>query len=160
MSLPETRSMSKSKTKVFQFKPPPKAKIDTPLNRPKADSLVESFAGEIQGMPASDLEERWARSADKHKHGYEFRNVYLGARNQTDSVELDFLMYSNPAQPQPIQIDGEIGHDSEQERQKDRVKDSLLDNELRGQASPVIRVKWDRLQTQDMADATYKEIIG
>jgi hypothetical protein len=147
--------------KTFQFKIEQPARNIGALNRPQEQgNLVETFAGEIQGKDASDLEERWARTADKRGDGYDFRTANVVGRNLPGEVELDFLMYVNPEQPQPIQIDGEIGHNTKAEQDEDAVKDAILNEELKGYAAPVIRVKWDKLQSQEDTDRTYAEIFG
>jgi hypothetical protein len=147
--------------KSFRFPKPRNPSLAVgAVNRIGAEpSASETFVGEIKGWPASDIEERTARSLDKYGWSYEFRNVYNGRRNQSGSVELDF--YAEKAgQIQPIQTDGGYAHASSAQKEEDAMKDAILNNELgRYGAKPVIRVPGYELENQAMADAFYRRIL-
>jgi len=113
----------------------------------------------VQGMPASDLEERFSKALDKLDGvTYEFRVPYLAGRSMLGEVELDFAVYAPTLYP--VQVDGEIGHSSSAQLASDKLKDALLDDHLRGTgAAPVVRVKWPDLQTQADADRLVREMF-
>lgn len=147
--------------KPFQFKierTPVRPKETLQRLRPetKAD---EEFVGEIQGLPASDLEERFARALHRANLQYAFRQVFGGSRNQSGTTELDFMVYVGPTQ-YPIQIDGEFAHASGEQKQEDLMKNAILDEALRGTNSqPTRRIPYTLLQTQEDVNRLVRELF-
>ena len=130
------------------------------LDRVRAPVEGENFVGEIQGLPSSDIEERFARSLDKRQMSYGFRTANVAGRNLPGEVELDFAVYEGGL-TYPVQLDGEFSHASEEQKNKDKANDAILDNELRGTgAFPVQRISYEKLETQTMTDAVVKELFG
>ena len=145
-----------SKT-VYHFKSiPAPEKFD--LNRivplPGND---EGLTGVVQNLPASDLEERFARSLEKNHIPYEFQRSFLAPNNMPGSYKLDFLVYVD-GQEQPVAIDGEYAHKSMKQRANDEIKDVIFNEAKKGQMLPVKRITYTDLDTQEMADAIVEQL--
>lgn len=131
----------------------------------------EVLSGEVQGMKASDLEERVARAMDKLEISYGFRvrltSDALGDRRLTrqfDSIrgeiEMDFLPSEEPHPP--IFVDGQISHYlTAWQADADKVKTNAVDEFFRrvGGRKPAVRIPFWKLIDQDMADRTVREIF-
>ena len=125
----------------------------------------------VQGMKASDLEERAARAIDKLEIGYEFRvrltSEFLGARrltrefnNMRGEIEMDFLLEKD-TRVYPIFIDGQISHYwTEAQADADKVKTNAV-NEFGRQFGwhEAVRIPFWKLDNQDMADRTIRELF-
>ena len=130
------------------------------LDRVRAPVEGEVFVGEIQGMPSSDIEERFARSLDRRQMNYDFRTAYVAGRNLPSEIELDFMVYIGGIS-YPFQIDGAFAHKNASQKSEDAAKDAILDDRLRGTgAFPVRRISGEKLETQEMSDAVVKELFG
>lgn len=118
----------------------------------------EQLTGLVQGMKASDIEERFAISLNKFEIPFEFQVSYLAPRNMTGEYRLDFMVYfQNEAWP--FAIDGEFAHKTESQRRKDIWKDTIFDNAKRGQFKPVTRVPFYKLDTQEKSDNFVREYL-
>ena len=99
----------------------------------------EQLTGIVQGMKASDLEERWSRAIEKLNVNYEFRvrisSIATGAKqhlqrkftNVEGEVEIDHLcdFYGRVT---PIMIDGMISHFmTPYQADSDRLKKDIVD---------------------------------
>ncbi len=113
----------------------------------------EGLTGMVQGMEASDIEERFARALDNNPNvdGYTFRSTFIAGRMMPGSVELDFLVYSL-GEAVPVQVDGEYAHKSAEQRETDMLKDAQLDATLAGAARPTERIPGDLLSNQENAN--------
>jgi len=118
----------------------------------------EGLTGMVQDKPASDIEERFARSLDKFGIQYDFQVSYLAPRNMTGEYRLDFLVYVDGEQL-PVAVDGEYSHKTESQKRKDVWKDDQFNKEKAGQFLPVKRVTYLDLDTQELADEYVKEQI-
>jgi len=145
--------------KPFQYKVRKNLPDPGKVDRVQPDKLQETFTGELQGMKASDIEERFARALNKRNIGYEFRVAYIAGRNLPGEVELDFAV-SQGSQIFPVQIDGEFAHKSASQKSEDAMKDAILNQRLEGMARPVIRIPGAELETQEMTDRKVKELFG
>ena len=145
------------KIKPYVWKPPKEAALPRNLNRSVGINDAEMLVGEIQGMRASDLEERFARALDKAGLEYEFRAPFIAGRNLPGEIEVDFLVQDGA--PQPIQIDGAFTHKSAEQREEDAVKDAILNAHLSGWALPVIRLPDTRLDNQAEANLLVEELF-
>jgi hypothetical protein len=139
--------------KPYKWKKPPRSSGLGKLNRAQITNVGEELTGIVQGMGASDIEERFAKALDRARdesriEGYGFREARLAGRNLPGEVELDFAVYSGGLYP--FQIDGGIAHKSAEQKEEDAVKDALLNESIRG--FPVERVPGHLLETQDMAN--------
>lgn len=133
--------------------------------------VMEALTGIVQGMKASDLEERFARAMDKLEIPYQFRvrltSEALGMRQLTRAfqnirgeIEMDFFV--NHGQTWPIFIDGQIAHFyTPAQAEEDRLKTNAV-NEF-GQTfgwREAVRVPFWKLQDQDSADRVAREIFA
>lgn len=138
------------------------------------DRPDEQLVGSINGLKASDIEERWARGVAKlPEWSYQFRarisplthKVTSVMRNLPGELELDFLMAKGTT-VLPILIDGEIGHFySAWQRDVDEKKTIAINQAMTSyKALPAIRVPqrkdelW-RLSSQEYTDKLVKDIL-
>lgn len=131
----------------------------------------EVLSGQVGGMKASDLEERFARSMGRLEVGFEFRvrltTDALGDRELTrqfanlrGEVEMDFLPNDEPFPP--IFIDGQISHYlTAWQAEQDKLKTDVVDEFFRrvGGRKPAVRIPFWKLLDQDMSDRTAREIF-
>ena len=147
-------------TKPFQYKVPRTRRAPVKVDRLDTGAEVETFTRELQGMKASDIEERSARSLDRRNISYDFRSAFIAPRNVQGEVELDFMVYIGNVM-QPVQIDGEFAHLTQQQKQEDRVKDAILNERLRRDgAYPVIRIPQRYLETQEQSNRTWDRVLA
>ena len=147
------------KQKVYQIPIPRRKKPKVSFYKPHATSIVETFVGEINGLPASDLEERSARSIAKLGGSYEFRVPFVAGRNLPGEAELDFMVDYNGVY-QPAQVDGGFSHKAAAQKAEDAVKDAVIDAILGDGYLPVVRIPGDKLQTQADSDQTWREVLN
>lgn len=138
--------------KPYKFKAPRKARWDRLERLPerKADELL---TGLVQGLPASDLEERFARALDARKLRYRFQwNVATlyslpGEEKLVDFIVDDGLYY-------PVEVDAEFTHKGAQQQQYDKMRDAMVDEALQQYGyMPIQRVPGEKLQDQFLSDA-------
>jgi hypothetical protein len=120
----------------------------------------EVLTGFIRGQPASNLEERFALALDQISTlSYEFQPSYLGARNTSGEVKLDFMVYQG-GQMFPIQIDGDFVHKTAAQREEDKIKDEQLDEYLSPYlAMPTMRIKEDDIGSVEEAKALIERLF-
>jgi hypothetical protein len=132
----------------------------------------EVLSGQINGMKASDLEERVYRSLTKLEIPSEFRarvtSDALGQRRLTSEfanirgeVEIDFLA-ERTGQTFPIFVDGEIGHFfTPYQAEQDKLKADIV-NEFGSQFGwhEAIRIPFWKLIDQEMTDRTVRDLLG
>lgn len=131
----------------------------------------EVLTGQVQGMDASDLEERVARALDKLEISYGFRERItsdaIGSRQLTQrfanvkgEVEIDMLCDVG-GQMVPVFVDGQISHYfTPYQADKDKEKTDIT-NEFGRQFGwrEAIRLPFWDLQTQDMTDRTVRNAL-
>ena len=109
----------------------------------------------INGIKASDIEARWAISAKRYKGEFVFQYQVPDLHRHV----IDFV-HVFPHKIQPVEIDGEFAHKTAAQKEKDRLRDALLNAFLAKQGfRPIIRVPYTKLRTQEMSDRTYREIM-
>ena len=129
-------------------------------NRPEEQKKPdEALTGYVQGQNASALEERFARSLDKHPRvqWYDFIKTYVAPPGVAGSKELDFLVGAGLLYP--FQIDGDWIHKGAAARAQDQQSDAEIDVILQGSAQPVRRIKGHELETQEMSDRLVEELV-
>lgn len=128
---------------------------------PQWKSTPELLTGVVLGQKASVPEERAFRAMLKLKpNGIQFQ-VSLGApKGMPGWKSLDFLVIDQQKKLHPVQIDGlGIAHKTSQQKNKDKIENIVVDKALKiYNATPVLRVPDNLLQTQAQADATFKRI--
>ena len=121
---------------------------------------AEVLTQAVQGQPASDIEERFARALYKNERveDFEFQQSYFAGRNMPGEVRPDFIVYAGTVYP--VQIDGEYAHKSAEQKATDRAKDAQLDGYLTPMGAAVTqRISGDLLQTQEDADRLVQEMF-
>jgi hypothetical protein len=132
----------------------------------------EVLTGFVNGMDASDLEERVARSLDKLEAAYDFRirisPEVMGQRHLTKQfanvrgeVELDFLV-EHGNRVYPIFVDGQISHFfTSWQADVDKVKTNVA-NEFGSRLGwhEAIRIPFWKLTSQDATDETIRDLIA
>ena len=127
------------------------------VQRQKED---EGLTGFVQGWPASDIEERFARALNKNKRvdSYQFQVQYYAGKNLPGEIRLDFMVKAGF--DYPIMIDGEYAHKSAEAKAHDMVQRQRLDMILLGTgAMPTQSVDGMLLQTQEEADAVVRRLF-
>jgi len=123
----------------------------------------EALTGWVNGMEASDIEERFARSLEKMRQerrieNYGFRVPYVAGRWMPGSIELDYAVYTG-GMVQPVQIDGTYAHKNGNQKAQDSIKDAILNDLLKQVAFPVIRIPGYELETQEEADEQARRLF-
>lgn len=140
-----------------KYKIPTYEKWDRPLNRISPEQNTEILTGQVHGIKASDIEERFARSLYKKKLKFNFQVSFFAGKNMPGEVRLDFMI--DDTFIQPVQIDGEFAHKTAAQISKDRLNDARLDDHLRGTgALPTVRIPGELLQTQEDSDRQLSEL--
>lgn len=155
---------------TFAYKNPSLAPPDfTPQGFIRQTSQ-EQFSGSVQGLKASDLEERFSHSWDKLSVGYDFRQrispLMYGTRqferkftNLPGELEIDFLTYLE--QVTPVLVDGEISHFyTPQQKLVDIEKTAAINDFGKSQGwAEAVRVPFVDIWTPEQSDATALRII-
>ena len=149
--------------KQFYQQPKARAKPQYIAPTPAED---EQLTGSVQNMPASDNEERFARSLYKNKRvqGFEFRKAIGAPKGMPGWKELDFLV-STISGFHAFEIDDtSFVHKGESARTKDRLSDitrrQALERDgiqLPAGIEHVDASAW--LQNQESSDRRVRELI-
>lgn len=141
----------------------PRVEMSAP-RRPRLDNgdEAEVLSGEVQGMKASALEERFARALDKERISYQFRYTIGAPRGLPGWKELDYLIERN-GQIYAVEVDSAFTHRNKGE--SDRLHDAIVLSELEQegfQAFPqVIHLQGETdLINQRQADATANKLFS
>jgi hypothetical protein len=131
----------------------------------------EILTGVVNGIKASDLEERFARSLAKYGYPFEFRyrisSALMGARKLTSQflnvegeVEIDFIVSNSGFTP--VFIDGEIGHYfTPYQADNDSLKTGITNEFGQSQGwKPSIRVPYWQLVTQEATDRYVRDLFS
>jgi len=119
----------------------------------------EELTGYVRDLPASQYEERVARSFRKYDIGYEFQ-FEIDTLTSLPGQEpvIDFMTY--PIYRAPVEVYGEIGHTSPGDKANDKVREDLINQELLKMGRPpLVILWWWELETQEQSDATIAEKV-
>lgn len=142
---------------AHKYKSVRKPTFDRAVNRISPEMDTEILVGSVQGITASDIEERFAKSLYKKQISFRFQESFFAGRNMPGEVRLDFLI--TDLFIQPVQVDGEFAHKTAAQKERDRLNDARLDNHLSGTgALPTIRIPGEFLQTQEDSDRQLSEL--
>ena len=125
-------------------------------NQPKTQ---ENLRGEVDGIPASDLEERAHKAIRGVVRVYSEPQVAIPGNIPGQDKQLDVLAYTVP--PTPINIDGFIGHHTAEQRGEDSFRDWIINDFGMKQGWNFVQ-SWREydLDTQDQADAKARRELG
>lgn len=160
---------------VFKFQRTPRPDRPRRASGPAEGDGAEHLDGQVQGKPASDIEERLARAFDQSERvdGYRFQVSYFAGQNIQGEYRLDFLVEAD-GQEYAANPDGEYAHKSAAQKARDGVQDQRLSERLAGQlAVPpahwpslglgvnglVARIPGDLLDDQAAANALVEEMF-
>ena len=137
---------------TFQFKIGSKRLDRMDLNMLPTLSMADDppLTGWVNGLEASDLEERFARALRREKYEFRFKVLISTPFNLPgEKNEVDFIVDTID---QPVEIDGEIGHRTGAQKEKDKVRDVILNPVLNNMGLKNIeRISWHNLEDQEEA---------
>ena len=130
------------------------------MNRISRATDSEGLTGIVQGEQASDLEERVARSLYKRKMEFQFQyEVRTAVSLPHEDRFVDFIV-NDTGTWQALEIDGEIGHKTQSQKEKDEMRDVFVNEALKWEGiEPIIRIGWEKLETQELTDRAIQEIL-
>lgn len=139
----------------------PRRHIDLPATtKPSlAQDEPEVLTGVVQGKPASEGEEYFARSlsASPGVTGYEFRVAVGAPRNMPGFKELDFAVYTM-AMMYAVEIDTPFTHRNK--ASSDILHDAIVLKSLRKKGSVYPQVFHVFADSQKVADQFVKRVFG
>ena len=141
----------------YKYKKRAKPKINLAMTKPKFATTAEQLMGQVKGMKASGIEERFAQALDRKGIDYYFR-LPLGNRGEPGWKELDFLVVKAGAY-YPVEVE-DITFVHRGTSAVDAEKDMLTMNYLKEyNPFPVQHVTNERLGTAEEADLVVKEMF-
>ena len=120
----------------------------------------EGLTGVVHGDPATDIEERMyrgLRNNDVDDGDIEFQPSYIAGRNMPGEIRPDYAVSNGLIIV--LFADGEFFHKTAEQRNRDRMNDSILFQRLEGRALFPIRVAGEDLETQEIADRSMEEVL-
>lgn len=143
----------------FQW-PKPKREPEERLPTLELPLEEEDLAGQVQGYPATDIEERlyiaFLHNAVRDED-IEFQPSYLAGRNMSGEVRPDFALHFGLIQV--WYADEDFFHRTAEQKNRDAFNDNRLFNEMQGRIEFPIRISGDDLETQQKADAAVREFL-
>lgn len=139
-----------------------KEKMSAPTRPRFAREAEEVLSGQVQGMKASMIEERFARALDGKGASYQFRYTLGAPRGLPGWFEVDFLVLQN-GMVYPIEIDTSFTH--REKGRKDVLHDSRVLTELEQEGfaffPKVTHIDGEiSLMDSKSAEALVKEMFG
>lgn len=139
-----------------------KEKMFSPARPKFAGDEPESLSGQVQGMKASMIEERFAKALDEKRASYQFRYTLGAPRGLPGWFEVDFLVLQN-GMIYPVEIDTHFTH--RDKGRKDVLHDSRVLQELEKEGlsffPKVTHIDGEiSLADQKSAKALVKELFG
>ena len=112
----------------------------------------EGLTGWIGNKKASSREERFARSLRQADIPFQFRVlVYTPYQIPGQNYEIDFVVHYGL--PEPIEIDDEWIHRTQDQQEQDNIRDGLIDDQTKYWGwQKIKRIKVDMEWTQTMFD--------
>lgn len=139
------------KPRVFKYKLRPRPPKQ-PLNRIAGiEPTEEGLTGIVKGKKASAHEERFGRAFNKRGLRHRFR-VLIDTPYQIpgQSYEIDYVVEEYGTHP--IEIDDRWIHKSAAQKAKDKLRDAILSDQLKGW-EPIHRIpvdeSWDQKKVDD-----------
>ena len=143
----------------FQW-PKPKREPEERLPTLELPLEEERLAGQVQGYPATDIEERM-HIAFLHNgvrpEDIEFQPSFIAGRNMAGEIRPDFALHIGLIQV--WYADEEFFHKTAEQKKKDEMNDAILFNRMNGRIEFPIRIPGDDLDTQEDADRAIAEWV-
>ncbi|MCB2179447.1 hypothetical protein KQH61_05950 [bacterium] len=131
------------------------------LNRlqPPGDE-EEELTGWVNGKPASDLEERYARGLRAMKLEFSFQVEFSTAVSLVGEDKVVDFVVQYGGMYFPVDINGAIGHSSSAQRGRDAVRETLLNEIFDQRGMAHLQTVWyDELGDQTAADLVVKRMF-
>lgn len=122
--------------------------------------LDEGLTGIVHGDSATDIEERMYRGLlanDVDDSNIDYQPSFVAGRNMPGEIRPDFVVYNGLIVV--LFADGEFFHKTAEQRNRDRMNDSILFKRLEGRALFPIRVPGEDLETQEIANRSMEEVL-
>lgn len=145
---------------TFKYKIPKPRTEPLPFGKPNIQRDTEYLTGYVNGLKASDIEERFARAITSAGKKFVFRMPIISPRHMAGQLELDFLVVDEPYYF-PVQVDGAYAHKNISQQQEDMLKDIRIEAYLKKEyaTQPLKRIKGIQLETQEMANIRVEELL-
>ena len=117
------------------------------------------LTGFVADLKASPEEERLARAFRASNIGFAFQDevAVLTSRPGEEKV-IDFVI---GLLQQPVEVYGRIGHESDSDKSRDRIREIMINEVMRREGRPLLEVVWYYdLTDQAHADAVVQERFG
>ena len=143
----------------YLYKDAAKERPPRRLNRIPQRKEDEGLTGFVNGISASDLEERYARALAENGKEFEFQyEVYTAYSLPGEQKKVDFLVNDGEIYF-PEEVDAAFTHKTAEQHSYDRIRDAMVDEKLSKYGfQPVRRISGDRLQTQEAARVVVSEL--
>jgi len=146
--------------KPYEYKPTKKKKQrDELMERIVPTEDEKPLTGFVADLKASPEEERLARAFRASKIGFAFQYevAVLTSRPGEEKI-IDFVV---GLLQQPVEVYGRIGHESDSDKSRDRIREIMINEVMRREGRPLLEVVWYYdLTDQAHADAVVQERFG
>jgi hypothetical protein len=146
--------------KPFKYK---KARTARPekLNRIPRSEGSEGLTGYVHGLRASDLEERSARSLNSLGLDFNFQfEVTTAFSLPGEERKVDFIVHDGLSYAYEID-EVEFIHRGAEAVQEDLIRDELINEKLQKLGiQPIVHIPSTQLETQELSDATWRDLHG
>jgi hypothetical protein len=129
---------------------------DEPMERLVREKDEIPLTGFVADLEASPEEERFARALRANNIGFAFQyEMEVLTSIPGEERIVDFVI---GRLRQPVEVYGRIGHESESDKARDRIREIMINQEMRVRARPLLEVVWYYdLTDQVQAEAIVKE---
>lgn len=122
----------------------------------------EELSGFVHGKPASDLEERFARSLDKKNQNFIFEFPVDTAYTLPEEEKMVDFIILTPI-PQPVELDGIFIHKNAEKKYEDQLRDIQINEILEKQGyKPLLRITGDPIplpEDQEISDEIVEKLL-
>lgn len=142
--------------KPYKFPKRKKPKRFETVDRLERATDEKPLTGFVADLEASPEEERFARALRENNIGFSFQYEMLVLTSLPGEEKIvDFVI---GIRRQPVEVYGRIGHESASDKSRDRVREIMINEEMRKRGSPLLDVVWYyELEDQDQAIAVVRE---
>lgn len=142
--------------KPYKFPKRKKRKRFETVDRLKRTDDERPLTGFVAALEASPEEERFARALRENNIGFSFQyEIPVLTSLPGEEKVIDFVI---GIRRQPVEVYGRIGHESNADKAKDRIREIMINEEMRKKGSPLLGVVWYyELEDQEQANAVVGE---
>jgi len=123
------------------------------LTRAVDERPLTGFVADIEASPE---EERFARALRENNIGFSFQyEIPVLTSLPGEEKVVDFVI---GIRRQPVEVYGRIGHETNSDKSRDRIREIMINEEMRIKGIPLLKVVWYyELEDQDQANAVVGE---